>query len=49
MAKHGCGGWALPAAGAIAAGHNFYNAAKHARTGAIVQPEDIQELVEEVH
>ena len=32
MSKRGYGGWALPAAGAIAAGRNFYNAAKRART-----------------
>ena len=34
MSKRGYGGWALPAAGAIAAGRNFYNAAKRARTNA---------------
>ena len=34
MSKRGYGSWALPAAGAIAAGRNFYNAAKRARTGA---------------
>ena len=34
MSKRGYGGWALPAAGAIAAGHNFFNAAKRAQTGA---------------
>ena len=34
MVKRGYGGWALPAAGAIAANHNFYNAAKRARTSA---------------
>ena len=34
MAKRGYGGWALPAAGAIAAGRNMYNAIKRARTGA---------------
>ena len=33
MSKRGYGGWALPAAGAIAAGHNFFNAAKRAQTG----------------
>ena len=26
MSKRGYGSWALPAAGAIAAGHNLYNA-----------------------
>ena len=34
MSKRGYGSWAMPAAGAIAAGRNFYNAAKRARTGA---------------
>ena len=32
MSKRGYGGWALPAAGVIAAGRNFYNAAKRAKT-----------------
>ena len=34
MSKRGYGSWALPAAGAIAAGRNLYNAVKRARTGA---------------
>ena len=34
MSKRGYGSWVLPAASAIAAGRNLYNAAKRARTGA---------------
>ena len=34
MSKRGYGSWALPVAGAIAAGHNLYNAVKRAQTGA---------------
>ena len=34
MAKRNYGTWVLPAASAIAAGRNLYNAAKRARTGA---------------
>ena len=34
MPKRGYASWALPAAGANAAGRNFYNAAKCAQTGA---------------
>ena len=33
MLKRGYGSWAFPAAGAFAAGHNLYNAAKRTRTG----------------
>ena len=34
MSKRGYGGWALPAAGVIAAGRNIYNTAKHGRNSA---------------
>ena len=34
MSKRGYGGWALPAAGAFAAGRNMYNAIKRSQTGA---------------
>ena len=34
MSKRDYGGWALPVAGVIAAGRNFYNAAERAQTGS---------------
>ena len=34
MAKREYGSWVLPAASAIAAGRNLYNAVKRAQTGA---------------